>query len=525
MGSDEQVRLAGIASDKQAIQNIIDIYRDAWDYIISDALAAQFSPETYKNLYWLTTKELNIVKRVTNTLSMIYKSAPKRYVYTEREEDTENGVESVKVDDDAYLDAIDETRKNVVLKQVNRYTNLCNHTIVKICIRGDKLDHDLMLFNNAEVYTDSKDWTKIQAVKYYCGLKLPSSVVRRQQVTPGKVVIKTDVNEHAWVYSSGRLTLDYQDAVLYVKDDLVNDGQILNGEIKTLKGGKIYRLKADHGGETIVSEDDNLLREDDGSVMLPFVIFDKVFPVDKRFDFDQGNDLIDLNINVAIMMVLLNQVIKYQSFKQPVIITTDRKQIPNPLRLDPAAAIVLESSQRGETSASTIDLEVDIESRLRVIERRILQVLSGYGISPENFTLSASAQSGLAMQISNQGKAEMREDQIDMYRMAENRMFEIERQVWNTFLPAGKKAIDVKAEFAVDFAELEYPKSGQEWAQEKAFLLSRNAISEIDLIKESNPDITDEMAKAKHAENKAINRVSSATLAPLGVANATGKRV
>jgi hypothetical protein len=515
-------------SDKLAIRNAIDVFRDRWCHIIEDALAEQFSQETYKKLYWLITTEANVLKRVINEISIIYKEAPERMVYVEREEAGEEGTELVKADDEAYEHACDQTRKNVVMKQVNRYTNLNNHTLVQVSVnkRTKKLDWELITFDNCEVYTSSKDWRHITAVKVYAGIRLP--VEYGLQAKDAKKIVDEGNTADLWKVTNNRYTNEYTTAYVWVAgdvdgEDVENSGIICDDKIKVLEAGKVYRLRASETEETIVEVTDNPYKDSDGRTVLPFVVFDKSYPVGTRFNFSDGNDLIDLNINVAISMVLLNQLVKYQSFKQPVITTTKPEELPRPLRLDPAAALVLGIGRDGAApTATTLDLEGNALAFFDLIKQRILLTLGNYGISPENFTMSATPQSGFALKISNMGKLEIRQDQVDMYRMAEKELFDVERTVWNTWAPMlGEDIIDTKAEFAIDFAELDYPQSTAEWIQEKGFNLSHNLISELDMIRESNPDMTEEMAEAKYAENKATNQRNGAIgvkLQPLGAA-------
>lgn len=491
---------------KQAVQNKIDIYRDNWDYIIEEELALQFSPDTYKNLFWLKTKELNILKRVVNELSLVYKTPPIRIAYTE------NGEEEVP--DANYELATKDTNKNESLKACNRYTNLVNHSAIHISYRNNKLDYQLYNFNNIEVFYSANDWTRIVAVKYYVGLSLPIARGGLQTSDPKKIERLGGTTDMVSIYK----TQDYDIAYIWTAEDIDDkDNKILiNDDIPYLQAGMIYTVKPSpgRGYETIIDEQPNTLTYPDGRVMLPFVIFDRIYPVDQRFDFTSGNDLVDLNLNVAIFMVLLNQLMKLQSFKQGVITGADPDSLPKPLFTDPQQWIALQPGRDGNVvDAKLLDLQANIEAFYKAIIDRVQNVLSGYGVSPQNFTMSATPSSGYALTISNMGKLEAREDQIDMYRAREKEIFEIERAVWNQNRPP-VEWIDVKSEFRVDFPEPSYPRTPQEESAYYSMYKLYNAITDIDVIMEYNPDLSPEEAEELYKKNKAINAKTMA-LSPL----------
>jgi len=74
--------------------------------------------------------------------------------------------------------------------------------------------------------------------------------------------------------------------------------------------------------------------------------------------------------------------------------------------------------------------------------------MSNYGISPDNYALSASPSSGFALQVSNRALSERRKKDIKRYREFERKLFEVVRSVWNYH---SQRKIDVKAEFKITF--------------------------------------------------------------------------
>ena len=118
--------------------------------------------------------------------------------------------------------------------------------------------------------------------------------------------------------------------------------------------------------------------------------------------------------------------------------------------------------------------------KLKALQDRIVYVLVGYGISPQNFTMSASPSSGFALKISNIGKLEARQNQMPLYRKNEQKIFHIERTIWNYHNLS--KPIDMASSLIADFIEPNYPKSPDEQIKEDEFNLMHNITTEIDLL-------------------------------------------
>ena len=68
----------GINNRKLAVKNLIDVYKDDWDGIILDELAKQFNKLNAKTLRPLITKELNLIKKITNETALVYKTPAMR---------------------------------------------------------------------------------------------------------------------------------------------------------------------------------------------------------------------------------------------------------------------------------------------------------------------------------------------------------------------------------------------------------------------------------------------------------------
>jgi hypothetical protein len=512
-----RIRTGHCLTIKYAVQNLIDIFKDRWEYIIREELRRQVSEESYAKQKWLITQELNILKRVVKELSLVYKKPAERKAVVPMDEEVEGeDGEEVSRDervDENYEESQKETNKDFVLQNINKYTNLVNHTVLKVNYRDNKLDYEQLNFNNIEVYTHPDDWMHIIGYKYYYGYQFPSGSYYCSNPYKEPSLRLSDTEGLALspvqTYSYAQLWLS-EDA-----DESVLSEMLQNDDLTHLEGGYVYTVKPVGEIETIVDKREipykkTVTRNDPltnksktiETTVLPFVLYSKSYPVDELLDFSTGNDVRDLNVNVAILMIWVNQLAKFQSFKQIVFNTDNPEKIPDGMRVGPDD-IMINPTKEGDGSVQVLDLQTKILDQFKLIKERIMTVLAGYGISPENFSMSASPQSGFALKISNIGKLEARENQIPGYAYSEKELFDIERTVWNYHRP--KEKISEESELVVDFAEVTFPKSSKEKAEEFNFLQAHNVVTEIDLIKSKNPDLTNEQALKLYMKNKAFN--------------------
>ena len=113
------------------------------------------------------------------------------------------------------------------------------------------------------------------------------------------------------------------------------------------------------------------------------------------------------------------------------------------------------------------------------------------------------------------GKLEARQAQIKTYAMNEQKLFNIERAIWNYHNPG--KRISEDAKLIVDFVEPTFPLSPDEKVKDAEYRLKHNISTEIDLIMENNPDLEKDEAIKLYQQNKIFNGANKpiVTLAPV----------
>lgn len=485
----------GVNTLKLAVRNVIDVYRDRWDHIIREEIAKQFSPRSQQKLRYLTTRELNILKKVVNESALVYKTPATREALIEKSEVDDDG-DNVYQKDETYQDVINQNKLNTFMKTANKYTELLNQSLVHVCWRDGKLDYDLINFDNAEIYTDPRDWKKIIGVKYYVNLEIPS-----ETYADGTFRNEEELNG---VELGDGYRSDFSYMFLWTLEDY-------NETTKKYESSKFRKYKSADGEPVMVEENDNPYRDMNGDLVLPFVLLWRQHPVDRLMDFSTGNDLFDGNLNIALNMVHLNELIKYQSYKQIWMKVKSRENLPEAMDLDPQSIITLEDMD-GTADIGTLDIQSSIDTVWKVIQSRIIAMLGTRGISPNAIQLSSSPQSGIALKIDKMPILEKRQDDIEIYREKEDEIFQLMRIVNNTY---NDKKINVTAELRIDFGEVKFPDDPLQVRQAEQIDLINNVLTPVDIIMKRNPDLEREEAEEVWQLNKGINASNSGTgLAP-----------
>ena len=107
--------------------------------------------------------------------------------------------------------------------------------------------------------------------------------------------------------------------------------------------------------------------------------------------------------------------------------------------------------------------------------------------------------SGIALKIKDLERFEDYQDDIELWRIHEFKIFELERhlaQFHGIFLPE---------EFGIDFHEPDYPKTTQDEIALNTWLLENNLTTQAKLMVKHNKDLTEEEAQTIIDNNKDIN--------------------
>lgn len=410
-------------------QDKLDLYKDDYEEIIRAKLSELYHPDNYNRLYFHVNQSQNILKRVINQISTIYKVEPQR---------------SLDIESDRYSEIQKETLINVVMKKVNRYTNLMNETLVKVGVRYGKIAYDIITPNICMVIQNKSDPTKADAIIY--------------QVTNVNTIGDDTIEYHYW--------------------SVEGDYYVFN------KKFKLERVLYD--GE----ENPSPYRDEEGRFAIPIVTFHRTSPDDTFWDQDTGRDLYNGAIMIGVKMTQFDYYFKSASHKQ-IYVVGDEIDVPQKQVMD--ALTVFQAKGEG-ASIGTLDLQGNLTQLEKALVFQINSLINNYGISADQYTLTVSEMSGRALKIRNAALIEIREDQLPLYRQYENELFRITRIVNNAWK---FKQIPDKAEFSIDFGELEFPEAPEDELRLDMKRLNAGIISPGKFYQKYNPDITDEKEAEK----------------------------
>jgi len=430
-------------SQRQAeTEKRLNIYDDNYEQIIKEAVDAQFNKKTRDKISQMIDVSSNVLKRIINDISLVYQD-PAQRSYIVGEEPNER-----------YAELMESIPANIIMQENNRLTNVCNEDLIYIVPRNNKIEYDIVTPDLVEVFQDSEDPTKAEAILF--------------------VQSFVDTNDNTEIY---KIYWDvYGNHIKFDAD---------NNEVENF--GNPY-IDPDNKERTV----------------LPFVIFHKSFPRSSIWNRTGGTDLVNGTIQVGVLITYLNYLIKVNSFKQLYLAGIKTEDIPTEMILDPLFPLI---ATEANGKIGTIDYQVEFEKLWSVIQQRIGMIANNYGLSLDNFKLTISAESGFALKIKNQGLEKVINEQKKFYRYYESELAKKTIIVNNTMYKKDK--IPDNGTFIIDFAGVSYPESPEEVRNDWLFNIKIGAKSIYDYVKFINPDIkdndqADEVIKRNSDNNKKV---------------------
>lgn len=422
------------------VEKRLDIYKDDWLTHLKNELDRQFSEKTREAIKQMIDDSVNIPKRIVNDISLVYQREAKRqYIKNDKE-------------DENYKEVISQIPTDLIMEQVNRFTNLVNETLVYVVPRGDKIEYDILTPDQVEVFQNEEDPTKADAI-LFCKTSVDT-------------IESTAIEKIYWDVFGNHKILDENDQVIEDKENPYIDP---NNKDRTI---------------------------------LPFVIFHKNYPKDSIWDRTSGNDLFSAAIQVGVLLTYLNYSLKTNSFKQTWGTGIAKKDAPASIVFDQLHPLF---NPNADGKFGTLDHTVGFEEFMGAVVNKIALIANNWGLSLDNFKLTVSAQSGFALRIKNFGLEKIVIEQKKHYRYGEKKLFEVTKIVNNTAFKNNKIADD--GLFSVDFAELIYPSNPEETRKQWSFDIKVGARNIWQYMMETNPDIkTNDQAEKVFLDNIKINK-------------------
>jgi len=350
--------------------------------------------------------------------------------------------------------------------------------LTKVVSRNRKIEYGLYTPDSFLIYTDESDWKRIKAVCVEVGQRTPppggNAIVRPFEMMTTQIWAREKVDT-LW-------------------------GTVEAGKVATTKEGKIVSVE-DNPYRVIGSAGMELEEQ----ILLPFFLTYKTYPIDALLNFTEGDGIVHANIQIAILLILLNEIMKFQSFNQPYIIAPSGTKLPESQAMGPWSVLALQTSEGKNAQIGTLQLSTDPTKYMAAIESRLSYIYSQNGIPPSAYQANKSPQSGYSMKIERRALDEIRQNDSEYYRDFERQCFEITRVVNNYHNDKAEKKIPDDALFTIDFAEAKYDYTIDEIIKDETHELANNLTTEVELLMKRNSDLTEEQAATKVEENRRQN--------------------
>jgi hypothetical protein len=429
-----KAKWAADAARQEEAGNRFDIYSDDYEEIIREKIKELFCKKNYSRLFYHVNQSQNILKRVINEISTVYKVPSQR---------------TLDKPSDRYDQIQGEVGLDSRMKKVNRLVNLENEMIVVVAIRDGRMMLDVVSPANCVVIQNEDNPTKMDGFFYM------QTLVN----TPGSSLVQ------------------------YPYWDVDGNYQILD---KDLRPKEIIYTPADYP-----------YRDKAGRFVIPAVPFHRQHPEDNFWDQDSGRDLYNAAVLMGVKMSLFDYYFKTGTIKQ-IYAIGEGIDIPNEQVADPLTMLVARSSAQGNASIGVLDMQLNLDQLIKSLTFQLNSVINNYGISADMWSLSISEMSGRALKIRNRALLESRQEQQETYRTGEAELFDVMRIVNNVHASfMGWQKIPEEATFAVDFGEIDFPEDPNYEIDLEAKRLKSGLISLGQFYMKFNPDIQDEKAAEK----------------------------
>ena len=429
--------------DRQAeAQDKLDLYMDDFKSIIEDKITELFHKLTKDRLLYHVNQSQNILKRVVNEISTLYKT---------------ESIRTTDPESDRYQELLESMNVDVTMKKINRYTNLLNESLLKVGVRQGKLVYDIITPNICTVIQNEADPTLADAIIY--------------MTTRANTIGVKEIRYHYWSKDGDYLVYDESFQIVERHYDSADESGLLR-----------YPY----------------IDSETGQYLLPFVIFHRQQPDSYFWDQDSGRDLYNATVATSIKMSLFDYYYKVGSFKQ-IYLIGDKADMPGAQVLDPLT--VLRGSGE-DAEIGVLDREIKLDQLKNAIIFQINSIINNYGISADQYSLVVSEMSGRALKIRNRGLLEIRKEQLPIFKSGEQELFKVTQAVNNFHFPNAQIPEDAK--FEIDFGELEIPEDPMEDLEHQTKRLRSGLISPGQFYQHFNPDVKDEdLAETTIAENLA----------------------
>ena len=237
-------------------------------------------------------------------------------------------------------------------------------------------------------------------------------------------------------------------------------------------------------------EDGNIMNEYlHGYGVIPFLFTHREDQIDSFF-VEGANDIVSCNEQVNITMTELQLGLRFQMFGQPFItgMYGDKK-------LERAGSDTILDLPEGSTFGIAAP-EGDINAVIESVKFQLDLVAQNNHLYVQFAQDGGETPSGIALKIKDLERFEDYQDDLDLYRMYEYDLYDIEKKI------ALYNNISLPEELKIDFKEPEYPKTVQDQILMDEHMLTHHMIDEVGLLMKYNKDLSRAEAEAIIESNR-----------------------
>ena len=244
-----------------------------------------------------------------------------------------------------------------------------------------------------------------------------------------------------------------------------------------------------------------ILMDEDGFVLdeiphnygvLPFIFTHRENQTDS-FYVEGANDIVNANEHVNIAMTEMQLGLRFQMFGQPVMTGAE---MGNKQRTGSDVTLELPEGSTYEIVAPQGNVEGVIENVKFLVEL----VAQNNHLWVQWSEQGGEVPSGISLMIKDLERTEDYQDDLELWRMYEDDLYIVERQIAASF------GVSLPKDLGLDFKEPEYPKTVQDQILWDKHRLELNLVNETELLMEYNNDLTQEQAELTIASNKQRNQ-------------------
>jgi hypothetical protein len=461
-GSDIRYNLYQVLDSQSEITRV-QHFQKLYDYYINDqkrvkeylrqAMTKTFDQTTLDEIQY---PYFNITRRIIDRLCLAYKLPAQRYILVPRNTVAgEQGNQSepdpkMEAANEIYQDMLAGSNINAQAKRWHRYAKLLDTVYVGVVWREDHIEYDILPPHMLYVHEEEENYLEPKGVMFRRLRRMPDA-------TEELMTVYWSEDEHS--------VLD-------------KDGNPLKGD--------------DFPDGT------NPYRNAEGEGVIPYIPL-RMRETENHWG-EGDSQLVDINemINILLCSSFDNAIM--QAHGQPVAINMG---IEGKILTGPKHIIQVENagSDLHSPSFEFKNPQPAIRECMDKIDWLLKRTAVDHGLPPGSVSLEEKAQSGAAKTIDNWELIEARQDDIEILRPFEKRLFDITRIVWNYH---SNDKIPDDAVFGIDFQEIELPQPEKDELAVKQMKLQLGLWTPVDDMIDEDEGIDKDAALALVQENLEI---------------------